>query len=470
MRKQDMLRKGEAMKGQRRMKWLDLGMSDPLTLGMAHPLADRLECLATPKVNKAVSRSVTAALMVTVAIATAPFTIASENVATETRLQDSVVKSDAAQSNRAKVERQTATVTRKNNKKSRSKITVARNNDGDRQAYEITIIGDTFEAARVGRFGKKTPIELSEIVGFDQEKATASKSWSFDINDAGQLVFETGSALAKHKHYDKNRFPHGHQHDENEAKRLAAHARLKQAETRREALMAEAEKSARLAEKEHKHVHRIEVKRLEGLKELEKLEGLKGLEALKGLEQLKGLEKLKGLEALKNLENMETLSAFITEGQSGNIIVLDDGTTKVERYVWSADTPKAPAAPVAPFGAEAPEAPAAPQIFVENDGVVLKKRFYFPDGGEGQDHTVFHFDSDDHSFFSTHDHKKYSQQARLSAATSMLESVEDMLDDLDESDRANRDLAEARRDLKRARKSLRDAEKKILKAQEKNSK
>ncbi len=454
--------RNKAIKGERRMKWLDLGMSDPLTLGMAHPLADRLECLASRKMNKGVSRSITGLLMVTVAIATAPFTIASETVfeeaearsssdlypTSEAQLKDTVVSAAQLQSE--------AEGKAEGHKHSNSKITVSKSNDDGKQTYVIDIKGDEIKAYKLARFGKKTAVPLKDIVGYDKEKAATSNSWSFDINDKNQLVFSASNEKAIHKHDYIRDFPHAEvmrkREKEIESRRLTTEARAKTMEKHREAAMARAEESMKRAEESRKHIQRIEIKRLENLKDLEKL---------KGLEALKDLEKLEGLESLESLADYAT---FMKDSEGANIIVLDDGTKKIERYIWSGDMPTPPDVPK---GLNAPKPPAAPQLFADQNSIIIKDKYLFSNKFGDDGHKVFHFNSDDHSFFSSGKHGAYSQQARLNAATSMLESVEGLLEELDGEDKAQRDLAEARRDLKRAKKALRDAEKKIMKAQEK---
>ena len=156
--------------------WLDLGMSDPLTLGMAHPLADRLECLASPKVNKGLSRTLTAALILGVGTLTAPLTIAEAHP--EKDLPDTVVSM----------------------KKKNSVIEIVRtDDDGEtiKKRYEINLDGDSFEAYEVDVAGRKTKIDPADIEGFDLEKAKKSKSWSSNVGDDNELQFSTGEDIKK---------------------------------------------------------------------------------------------------------------------------------------------------------------------------------------------------------------------------------------------------------------------------------
>ena len=59
-------------------KLFNLGVSDPLTLGMAHPIADRLETLGRARPATWRSRTLALSAMSVLAIASAPLTIASE--------------------------------------------------------------------------------------------------------------------------------------------------------------------------------------------------------------------------------------------------------------------------------------------------------------------------------------------------------------------------------------------------------
>ena len=71
-------------------KLLSLGVSDPLTLGMAHPVADRLETLGRARPTTWRSRFLALGAMSVIALASAPHSIASdhpEKVKTETRFK-----------------------------------------------------------------------------------------------------------------------------------------------------------------------------------------------------------------------------------------------------------------------------------------------------------------------------------------------------------------------------------------------
>lgn len=268
------------------MKWLDLGMSDPLTLGMAHPLADRLECLSTPKLSKSWSRSLTCALLLVVGGATAPLTVASEHP--ETELEESVVKG-----NTHKIHRHTSTVTHNGDSHSEATIEVHREDDGQMHKFEIHLDGDTFRAFKVLENGGKKQIPMRDIQGFNAQKAKDSKSWSFDVNDDNQLVFRTGKDVTKY------------------------HA---------------------------KHGSHKNILRFKGLEGLENLKGLEKLEALKALEGLKGLENLSKLEGLSKLSELSELSdmegVFVFEN------LVKDGRAKT--FKWSGDMPEFPEPPTPP--------------------------------------------------------------------------------------------------------------------------
>lgn len=267
------------------IKWLDLGMSDPLTLGMAHPLADRLECLASPKVNKGLSRSLTAGLIVSVGLITAPLTIAEAHP--EHDLPDTVVS-----------------MTKKN-----SVIEIVKTDDGGetiKKRYEIKLDGDTFEAYEVDVAGRKTKIDPEDIEGFDLEKAKKSKSWSFEINDDNNLKFQTGKDIAKKHGVYSFLHSDGDEHSTN----------------RQSIRVFSADKDLKEA-----------LKGLESLEGLEKLEALKSLEGLPGLSRLSSLEKLSELSALSKLEGLKDLETL-----RGNIIIesLNDGDGP-KTFSWSGD-------------------------------------------------------------------------------------------------------------------------------------
>ena len=59
--------------------WLNLGVSDPLTLGMAHPIADRLETLGRARPVTTRTRAVALGLTGVAAMLTAPITIAADH-------------------------------------------------------------------------------------------------------------------------------------------------------------------------------------------------------------------------------------------------------------------------------------------------------------------------------------------------------------------------------------------------------
>lgn len=227
-------------------KWFDLGVSHPLALGMAHPLADRLETLASPKVNKTWAKGATAAFVIGVATISAPLTIAESHP--ENTLQDTVV-------------------TTSNNK---SVIKIHKTDDDGNEIkkhYEIEINGDDFEAYEFDEDGKKRKVEASEIEGFNLEDAKKSKSWAFSVGEDNQLKFNSGKHISSGAKGEVRllRFP-----DKGGMKKVF---------------------------------------RLEGLKELsnlEELEKLSELESLDEVEKLKVLEAIKKIEGLESLERLET--------------------------------------------------------------------------------------------------------------------------------------------------------------------
>lgn len=227
-------------------KWFDLGVSHPLALGMAHPLADRLETLASPKVNKTWAKGATAAFVLGVATISAPLTIAENHP--ENTLEDTVV-------------------TTSNNK---SVIKIHKTDDDGNEIkkhYEIEINGDEFEAYEFDEDGNKRKVEASEIEGFNLEDATKSKSWAFSVGEDNQLKFNSGKniALGSKGQVRMLRFPE-------------------------------------LAKIEN-------LKRLEGLKVLSNLEELKALSDVEGLEASEKLKIEKMLERVENLDELKELES-----------------------------------------------------------------------------------------------------------------------------------------------------------------
>ena len=226
-------------------KWFDLGVSHPLALGMAHPLADRLETLASPKANKTWAKGATAALVFGVATMSAPLTIAENHP--ENTLDDTVVTT--------------------NNNKSVIKIHKS-DDDGNeiKKHYEIELDGDDFEAYEFDEDGNKRKVDPSEIEGFNLEDAKKSKSWAFSVGDDNQLKFESG------KNIDL---------DSNGIVQMLGlpgkgeFMRLYKVEGMEELSSLRALKQ--LSESESIG----ETERLKVLKALEKIEGLEGLESLK---------------------------------------------------------------------------------------------------------------------------------------------------------------------------------------------
>ena len=60
---------------------LNLGVSDPLTLGMTHPVADRLETLGREKTLTNRGRATVLGIMGGLAVLSAPFTLAADETA-----------------------------------------------------------------------------------------------------------------------------------------------------------------------------------------------------------------------------------------------------------------------------------------------------------------------------------------------------------------------------------------------------
>jgi hypothetical protein len=265
------------------MKWLDLGMSDPLTLGMAHPLADRLETLATPKMNKRASRILTASVILGVGVLTAPLTIAEAHP--EQTLPDTVVSM----------------------KKKNSLIEIVKtDDDGEtiKKRYEINLDGDTFEAYEVDVAGRKTKIDPKDIEGFDLDKAKKSKSWSFEVGDDNQLKFLTGKDIAK----KRGVYSWLNSDDDNRVLKT---------------------NSIRVFLDDEEMTEELR----ESLKSLESLEKLEALKSLKGLSGLSSLSKLSELSELSELKNLKVL-----ENMKGSIVIdslTDEEGKKV--FSWSGD-------------------------------------------------------------------------------------------------------------------------------------
>jgi|GEM_PF-5984564 len=227
-------------------KWFDLGVSHPLALGMAHPLADRLETLASPKVNKVWAKGATAAFVLGVATMSAPLTIAENHP--ENTLDDTVVTT--------------------NSNKSVIKIQKT-DDDGNeiKKHYEIEINGDAFEAYEFDEDGNKRKVDPSEIEGFNIDDAKNSKSWAFSVGDDNELKFNSGKhiTLGSKGEVRMLRFPE-------------------------------------LAKMEN-------LKGLEGLKVLSNLEDLKALSDLEGLEASERLEIEKMLERVEDLDELKELES-----------------------------------------------------------------------------------------------------------------------------------------------------------------
>ena len=371
-------------------KWYDMGLSRPLTLGMAHPLADRLETLAISQWHKTWARSATASLVLGVAALSAPLSIA-ENLP-ETSLADTVVTSNSGK-----------TVIKMNKT----------DNNGEKinKHYEIELKGDEFEAYEFDDSGKKSKVKMSDIEGFDAEKAKNSNTWSFSIGEDNELKFDAGEGHAQEagtRLYFKNDAENSHQLKVFENGKL-------------------------------QHLDQLEslkgLEKLADLKVLKNLEGLEALEDLQDLEGLEGLDEVDRLKILKNLEGIKTLKRF----ELG-----DDGDREV--FIWTEDMP---------------EPPRPPEVQNEDGDVVIHRRYAFSDNNDFDHNPVIRFKSGEREGYFMFEGDETRVESQLAAARSMLESVEDMLKDVKESeenDDTKDDLKKVRRELEQARKNLKEAE------------
>lgn len=459
------------------MKWLDLGMSDPLTLGMAHPLTDRLECLASDKVNKVWSRSLTGALMFTVAVVTAPLTIASESASdTNKRDENSYVDNAEAShpeyledtivhSKDAKINHHTTSITRSKNSKSASKINVSRNIDGNKHCYEININGDDIQAFKVNADETKTFVPLKDIKGYSAAKARESKTWSFDIDEDNQLMFVTGIDMAKRRApLAATRYPAPPVPPAVSIESL----RQKHAERKEDVrtLIKRFDSERNQADQARKSAMAAEIKQL---KTLEKLEG-ENKEIL-----LKKLKKLDDVRPLLESKDSKELSIFIDkDGEDSRIKTHNGNVIKVKRLARRGLNSEYPVPPAAPNYNNDTNIQIENHVILElgadeagesEPPIILR----YKTGENSHDVSAFHTFEHDFEFEDEFDHEalerlnldRIEREAHLSAAESMLESVEELLEELKDSDLAKRDLDQAKRELKKARKSLKEAEKKL---------
>ena len=173
---------------QGKINWLDLGMSDPLILGMAnHPLKDRLETLGTTPVNKRAARSMMVALFAGTIIVSAPLTIV--DASAEDKLPDAIVSVDTDKTSKSVIK-----VTKKD-----------KNGNNVRKHYEVEINGTDIQAYEVDVAGRRIKIDENEIDGFDSDVMANSKTWAFIVDDDMDLAFDAMAAerfAKKHKAHE----------------------------------------------------------------------------------------------------------------------------------------------------------------------------------------------------------------------------------------------------------------------------
>lgn len=391
-------------------QWLDLGMAHPLTLGMAHPLKDRLETLATQKVGRAKSRIATTGLVLGITLLSAPLTIA--EAGPENQLEDTVVKAT-----QKSVEKHTMRVSH-DGKPSKSVIKIHRTNDDGLHRFEIKIMGDKFEAYKLCEDGKKERIPLEDIKGFDAAKAKDSKSWSFDVDDDNNLVFNANAKSHKHAKMHK-------------------HSKWKEDGKHKVHVMKHYDKSKHKGHDMDIHMdHDVEVK---VIKNLEELEGMEEFADLKVLKKLESLEALGELEKLKVLEEM----GFADEGDVRQFVFkMDDHSFHEGDFPLPPDTPHSPEVRVFKKGD-------MKDIIIDGD----VRKFTSKDGN--------HFVIKNGKKMKFRHYGPSEGETQLVVAQSMLDSADKMLQNIEGEEKALRD---AKRDLERARKSLEKATKKMMEA------
>ena len=195
---------------------LNLGVSDPLTFGMAHPLTDRLERLTSVKVSKTKSRLATGLLLLTSASISAPFTIATEKVEKpdfvsvnltypqpmpklgneefpeiKTFLTQRVGESRNIDitSHRDDILNHSVTLNRSDKKEINAKLNVHAEKKDGRHSYDIEITKNNFEAYKLNPDGSRQSVSPEDIDGFDPETAKDAAAWSFSVGDGNQLSF-----------------------------------------------------------------------------------------------------------------------------------------------------------------------------------------------------------------------------------------------------------------------------------------
>ncbi|MDB2439537.1 hypothetical protein N9W89_12555 [Hellea sp.] len=146
---------------------LNLGVTDPLSLGMAHPLSHRLETLTSPKAGRGVSRAVTIGILFGAATLSAPLIQADAHPEEEL-----AGKYEAHQGK---------TVIKRNY-----------NDDGIKASehYEITVDGEDVKAYSISPSGKKTLIDIEDIEGVDSANIIQETIEGVDRSDISPKSFE----------------------------------------------------------------------------------------------------------------------------------------------------------------------------------------------------------------------------------------------------------------------------------------
>jgi len=139
------------------MKLLNLGMDDPLSLNMTHPLAERVETLGHKTTNSSLSRGAISAMIVGGALLSAPLTLASNpNLYPQ---QSEELAGKAGDTDKAAV-----------------KIKRLIKIDGQSDGFEIEKHGDIVAAYKIDENGVKTQIDPSDIEGLDLSSLEGLKS------------------------------------------------------------------------------------------------------------------------------------------------------------------------------------------------------------------------------------------------------------------------------------------------------
>ena len=247
-------------------QFFNFGVSDPLTLGMGHPLAHRLETMSSPKASRRVTRSVTVGLLLGAATLSAPL------IQADAHPDEELAGNYTTHQGKSVIKRK-----------------MKRDGKTTSEHFEINVDGDDVKAYKIDPFGKRTRIDVADIEGVDiadvlEEKIEGDMAAWVPKNHKGKFVLKTKDGSTRFEFKDVPKPPHApvppgfSKHADNEI--------IIRSDT---------------------------FEGLEGLVGLEALEGLKGLEGLeklKTLRRLKGLKSLKNLESLKDLEKLEGLETF----------------------------------------------------------------------------------------------------------------------------------------------------------------